>query len=166
MIFITVGTHEQQFNRLIKYIDDFALENNIEEEIIIQSGYSDYKTKICKTKKLLTYKEMIANVEEARIIITHGGPSSMMMPLQIGKIPIIVPRKFEYNEHINNHQVDFVKVLEKRQRNIIAVYNIKELGKLITDYDIIVKKLEKNVISNNERFNNGLTKMINDMVSK
>lgn len=166
MIFITVGTHEQQFNRLIKYIDDFSLKYNIEEEIIIQSGYSDYNTKKCETKKLLSYKEMISSVENARIIITHGGPSSIMMPLQMGKIPIVVPRKVEYNEHVNDHQVDFLKVLEKRQGNVIAVYDINDLGRIILDYDIIIEKLEKNVTSNNENFNNDLTKIINNIILK
>ncbi|MGX7393444.1 glycosyltransferase [Carnobacterium mobile] len=166
MIFITVGTHEQQFNRLIRYIDDFSLENNIEEEIIIQSGYSDYNTKNCKTKRLLSYNEMITNVEKARIIITHGGPSSIMMPLQIGKVPIVVPRKYENNEHVNNHQVSFLKALEERQANVIPIYDINDLGQAILDYDIIVEKLEKGVTNNNEKFNNDLSRIINKIVNK
>lgn len=163
MIFITVGTHEQQFNRLIKYIDEFSLDNNIEEEIIIQSGYSDYQTKKCKTKNFLSYKEMTANVEKARIVITHGGPSSVMMPLQIGKIPIVVPRKVEYNEHVNNHQVDFIRALEKTQEKIITVYEIDDLGKKILSYDNLVVNLEKKISSNNGKFNKDLKSLINNI---
>ena len=35
MIFVTVGTHEQPFNRLIKKIDDLVANGSIQEEVII-----------------------------------------------------------------------------------------------------------------------------------
>ena len=43
MIFVTVGTHEQQFNRLVEYMDRWA--STHEEEVIIQTGFSTYKPK-------------------------------------------------------------------------------------------------------------------------
>ena len=45
MIFVTVGTHEQQFNRLIKEVDRLVEEGIIKEEVFIQIGYSDYDPK-------------------------------------------------------------------------------------------------------------------------
>ena len=45
-------------------------------------------------------------VEKARIVITHGGPSSFLMVLQKGKIPIVVPRQKQFDEHVNDHQVE------------------------------------------------------------
>lgn len=44
-----------------------------------------------------------------RIVITHGGPASFIMPLQIGKTPIVVPRQHQFNEHVNDHQVEFAR---------------------------------------------------------
>ena len=43
MIFVTVGTHEQPFNRLIKKIDDLVANGSIQEEVIMQTGFSTYK---------------------------------------------------------------------------------------------------------------------------
>ena len=100
MIFVTVGTHEQPFNRLVEYIDSLKKDGTITEEVIIQTGYSTYEPKYCKWQKLFPYQEMIKFVGEARIVITHGGPSSFIMPLQIGKTPIVVPRRHEFNEHV------------------------------------------------------------------
>ena len=40
MIFVTVGTHEQPFNRLIKKIDELKQDGTIEEDVIIQTGFS------------------------------------------------------------------------------------------------------------------------------
>lgn len=73
MIFVTVGTHEQPFNRLIEYIDNLKRDGIISEEVIIQTGFSTYEPKYCKWSKLLPYKEMVKNVADARIVITHGG---------------------------------------------------------------------------------------------
>ena len=39
MIFVTVGTHEQQFNRLIKEVDRLKGEGLIQDEVIIQTGF-------------------------------------------------------------------------------------------------------------------------------
>ena len=36
MIFVTVGTHEQQFNRLIKFIDELKRDKVIVEDVIMQ----------------------------------------------------------------------------------------------------------------------------------
>lgn len=93
MIFVTVGTHEQPFNRLVEYMDNWS--RNHDEKVVIQTGYSTYEPKYCEWKKLYSYQEMIKKVEEARIVITHGGPSSFIMPLQIGKTPLVVPRKLD-----------------------------------------------------------------------
>ena len=70
MIFVTVGTHEQQFNRLIEYMDKWATENA--EEVIIQTGYSTYEPQNCKWQKLFSYQEMCKYVDAARIVITHA----------------------------------------------------------------------------------------------
>ena len=47
MIFVTVGTHEQQFDRLIKEVDRLKKENLIQDEVFIQTGYSNYIPKYC-----------------------------------------------------------------------------------------------------------------------
>lgn len=84
MIFVTVGTHEQPFNRLVKKIDELKRDGVITEEVIIQTGFSTYEPKYCKWSKLIPYQQMLKNVEDARIVITHGGPASFIMPLQLG----------------------------------------------------------------------------------
>ena len=103
MIFVTVGTHEQQFNRLIKFVDELKRDNIITEDVIMQTGFCSYKPQYCKWHKLIPYSDMEKNVKEAKIVITHGGPASFIMPLQIGKVPIVVPRQEKFGEHVNNH---------------------------------------------------------------
>lgn len=163
MIFVTVGTHEQPFNRLVEYIDGLKKDGTIAEDVIIQTGYSTYEPKYCKWQKLFPYQEMIKLVDEARIIITHGGPSSFIMPLQIGKTPIVVPRRHEFNEHVNDHQVSFSKAVAERMGTIIVVVDMDKLGDTITHYDEIISGMESGLKSNNELFNEELEKIVNEM---
>lgn len=163
MIFVTVGTHEQPFNRLVECIDKLKKDGDIQEEVIIQTGYSTYEPQYCKWQKLFPYQEMLKLVEEARIVITHGGPSSFIMPLQIGKTPIVVPRRHEFNEHVNDHQVAFSKAVAERMGTIIVVEDMDQLGKTIANYDEIVRKMDKGLKSNNARFNSELSKIVEEM---
>lgn len=160
MIFVTVGTHEQPFNRLIEYIDKLKKDNVIEKDVIIQTGYSTYEPQYCEWSKLYPYQKMIELVEKADIVITHGGPSSFIMPLQVGKIPIVVPRQLKFNEHVNNHQVEFSKAVAERQGNIIVVENIDNLKETILNYNDIIKSMPAEMKSNNAKFNSEFEKIV------
>lgn len=152
MIFVTVGTHEQPFNRLLKKVDELKKDGIIQEDVIMQTGFSTYEPKYCEWSKLIPYQQMIKNVEDARIVITHGGPASFIMPLQIGKVPIVVPRQRKFDEHVNDHQVEFARNVAERMGNIILVEDIEELEEVITDYDQIVAGMRHGISSNNEKF--------------
>lgn len=152
MIFVTVGTHEQPFNRLVQEIDNLKRDGVITEDVIIQTGYSKYEPKYCQWDKLIPYKQMIKNVEDARIVITHGGPASFIMPLQIGKTPIVVPRQKKFDEHVNDHQVEFARNVADRMGTIIPVEDINKLGEVIKNYDTIITNMNNKMMSNNKVF--------------
>lgn len=163
MIFVTVGTHEQPFNRLIQKIDELKEDGTIQDEVIIQTGFSTYEPKHCQWSKLLPYQQMVKNVADARIVITHGGPASFIMPLQIGKTPIVVPRQQQFNEHVNDHQVEFTRNVAQRMGTIVPVEDISTLGDTITNYDQIVAGMKHGMRSNNRKFNEGFEKLINEL---
>ncbi|MBE6004402.1 MAG: multidrug MFS transporter [Lachnospiraceae bacterium] len=164
MVFVTVGTHEQQFNRLVEYMDKWAEDHD--EDVVIQTGFSTYEPKKALWSKLYPYEKMLELVNDARIVITHGGPSSFIMPLQIGKIPIVVPRNHGFGEHVNNHQITFVRAVADRQKNIIVVENVDMLGETLNNYEEIVKKMHNSIESNNERFCNEFEKIVGEMMNR
>ena len=106
---------------------------------------------------------MWENVNNARIVITHGGPASFIMPLQVGKIPIVVPRQHQFNEHVNNHQVEFSKAVQSRMKNIITVIDIDQLLDNILNYEVIISSMNNNLNSNNKKFNIELENIITEM---
>ncbi len=162
MIFVTVGTHEQPFNRIVEYMDHWAEEHD--EEVIIQTGFSTYEPGSCKWQKFFPYQDMEKIINKARIVITHGGPGSFIMPLHIGKIPVVVPRKKEYNEHVNDHQTDFCNKFARIQGNIIVVEDVSGLGEVLEGYETIISRMTNNFHSNNEKFCAEFEKIVKELV--
>lgn len=160
MVFVTVGTHEQPFDRLVKYMDRWAGEHD--EEVVMQIGFSDYEPKNCTWRKLFHFDEMTANITKARIVITHGGPSSFLPVIQAGKTPIVVPRQYVFQEHVNNHQLDFCRELQQRGGNLIVVENIEELGGVIEKYGETEK--DRQFKSHNAEFCQELGKIVDELM--
>lgn len=164
MIFVTVGTHEQPFNRLLEHVDKLVGNGSIKELVIMQTGFSTYEPKHCEWQSLYSFSKMNELISRARIVITHGGPSSFIMPLQIGKIPVVVPRQKEYNEHVNNHQVDFCREVVKRQGSIIEVEEIEQLSRILADYDSIITGMKASCNDNNKRFCEDFEKIVDNLM--
>lgn len=162
MIFVTVGTHEQQFNRLIKKIDQLKKDGHVKDDVFIQTGFSDYIPESCDWKKFLSYEEMIQKIKDAKIVITHGGPSSFILPLQYGKTPIVVPRMKKYDEHVNDHQVEFCRKYNSLNNNIIVVVNVDELNSEL--FSIVEKKTLINSNSNTLIFCKRLSKVLEEVL--
>lgn len=127
MIFVTVGTHEQQFNRLLKAVDELKINGEIDEPIYMQTGYSTYVPESCEYSKFLPYVEMKRRMNEADVVVTHGGPSSFIEAMAAGKVPVVVPRTASLGEHVNDHQMDFVRIVSGRQGGLVPVYDISDL---------------------------------------
>ena len=166
MIFVTVGTHEQPFDRLIKYVDELKASGRITDDIFIQTGFSDYEPTSCSWKKLLGADEMEGLIDKAHIIITHGGPSSFLAPLNKGKVPIVVPRMKQFGEHVNNHQVKFTRAVSEWRNNIILIEEIDQLENAIKNYDDIVAKMNIVLYSNTENFTNELEMIVDDLLKE
>lgn len=156
MIFVTVGTHEQPFNRLIKEVDRLVETGVIKEEVFIQTGYSIYEPKFCQWSRLISFDQMSEFMQKADIIITHGGPATFMSAIANGKKPIVVPRQEKYNEHVNDHQVDFAQQVKERYDSIEVVTDISDLGNYL-NRDL---KIDGNGSSNNKQFNDKLREEI------
>ena len=112
---------------------------------------------------MIGFDEMHNYVKQANIVITHGGPGSIFLPLQYKKIPIVVPRQKEYEEHVDNHQVLFTKRLEKMKK-VLPVYNIEDLENTILNYNNLVGTREASYISNTDKFVEKLEKEVLDLM--
>lgn len=135
MIFVTVGTHTQSFNRLLEEVDRLIENKEIKEKVIMQVGHSTYKPKNGEWFRFTTFSNLKKIQKTARIIITHGGAGCIIDALSNKKPVIAVPRLKKFNEHVNDHQLDLIKALAEYKR-IYPVYDIRELG-------VAIKEIEK-----------------------
>lgn len=165
MIFVTVGTHEQPFNRLLQAVDDLKVDGTIlsDEIVFMQTGFCTYEPRHCEWTRLLSYEEMQQHIAQARIVITHGGPSSFLAPLRLGKIPIVMPRCAKYGEHVNDHQINFVTAIAKQFGNIIPVCNAADLKAAVHDYDRIVSDMPHDAFTHNAEFCKGFERVVDEL---
>lgn len=110
MIFVILGSQKFQFNRLLKYIDELIENKIITEEVIVQSGYSDYLLKNAKSFPFLEKNKFEEYISESRVIVTHGGTGSIVSSIKQGKKVIAVPRKSSFGEHVDDHQFEITNL--------------------------------------------------------
>jgi len=130
MIFVTVGTHTQPFNRLLEKIDELIEKGIIKEKVIAQVGYSTYKPRNYEYFTFTSEEKILELYKKARLIIAHAGVGSIIITLQFRKPIIVVPRLKKFGEHINDHQAQIARVFE-REGKILVCYNVGELGNVI-----------------------------------
>ena len=126
MIFVTVGTHTQQFNRLLEKVDELVEGKKIKEEVFAQTGNSSFEPKNFSFKKFLNAAEFEEKIGKSSIVISHGGAGAIISALRHNKPLVVVPRLLEFKEHTNSHQVDLAKALHEKGK-AIAVFELNRL---------------------------------------
>ena len=161
MIFVTLGTQKFQFDRILKELDKLIDENKLKkEDIMVQNVCQEYQPKNFKTFRLKPQEEIDKITEDAEIIITHSGTGSIINSLKMGKRIIIVPRRKEFGEHVDNHQLELAEVFHEK-------YNIPIVTQMDTLYDVIKKIDEYKPIKweeNNEKLIKSIENKINELL--
>ncbi|MFH1257054.1 MAG: PssD/Cps14F family polysaccharide biosynthesis glycosyltransferase [Candidatus Diapherotrites archaeon] len=158
-VFVSVGTHPQQFNRLLEKVGELVGRGKIKEKVFAQSGYTKFKAKNFESVDFIAPKEFEEKVKGCKLFITHGGEGNIGLGLQLGKKMVVVPRLKKFGEHSNDHQLELTKAVEGAGQ-ALAVYGINELeGAIGKAKNFTPKKLEGGkIIEILERFvSNGKT---------
>ncbi len=128
MIFVTVGTQDKPFDRLLRYLD----EADIKDEVIIQSGFTKYSGNRYEAHDYLDKDLFDRYLKEADVIITHGGVGTIMKALFNKKKVIACARLSKYGEHQNDHQIQIIKAL-KDQGYILELNENNKLNDLLEE---------------------------------
>ncbi|MGL4882854.1 MAG: glycosyltransferase [Waterburya sp.] len=116
MILITVGTEKFPFNRLMEWIDNLINQRLIQpekEEIVIQYGSCTVVPNNVIGYSVLKETDFLSLVKKARMIIAHCGEGSLDLLDLINKPFILVPRSYDFREHVDDHQVELAEQLAK-----------------------------------------------------
>lgn len=123
MIYVTVGTHTAQFDRLIRAADAYA--RTTPEEVVVQRGASAVETTAARSFDFCESAEMDRLIRGSRVVVCQGA-DTILDVLRAGKPVLAVPRQERYGEVLNDHQVDFALALA--ERGWIAILEEPETG--------------------------------------
>ncbi|MDF9824974.1 UDP-N-acetylglucosamine transferase subunit ALG13 [Breznakia sp. PF5-3] len=156
MIFVTLGTQDKSFVRLLKEIDKLIDDGIINDEVVVQSGYTKYNSKNMKILDFIPFDEFNTYLEKSNYIITHGGVGSILTSITMDKKVIAVSRLKEFNEHENNHQVEIVSRFND-MRYILGCLQVKDINDAVLKIESFVPQPYR---SNNEQFCNQIAEEI------
>lgn len=130
MIFVTLGTQDKPFKRLLEAIEKEIENGTIKDEVIVQAGCTKYQSDKMKIFDLLPMDEFQLQIDKCDLLITHGGVGSIIGALNKGKKVIAVPRLAKYKEHVNDHQIQIIENFNDAGY-IIGVSDVSELSEAI-----------------------------------
>lgn len=132
MIFTTVGT-QMPFDRMIRVVDEWATKRG-RSDILAQVGPSAWKPKHVRWVEFMNPLDFRRRVEEADVVVAHAGMGSIITALELGKPILVMPRRCQFREHRNDHQVDTAQRLLEQHRVSVA-FEPEELGTKLDQLD-------------------------------
>lgn len=133
IILISKGTTQNYFYRIDNY---FKSINDNQYKII---------------NEFQTPSNLIKLIKTADKIIVHCGPATIFLLTKYARfMPLIIPRLTKYKEHVDDHQLHFVKFLRKK------------VPKKLKKYFIIKEKIKNDIENylNEEKIENKLKKFL------
>lgn len=162
MVFVSVGTHEQPFDRLMREIERLVAVGAL-KDVTVQYGYSTVQPAGCRCEKFLPYAEICHLYSEASVVVCHGGPSTFLEAMSYGKVPVVVPRRALFGEHVNDHQLSFAQQFAERTGGIELVSDIAKLSDAI---ERVKNVLPGNIATNNARFCKELARLVEGLCNE
>jgi UDP-N-acetylglucosamine transferase subunit ALG13 len=111
MVLVVVGTDHHPFDRVVGWIDRWASDRP-DVRVLIQYGTSS-PPRVAEGFRLLPVDQLQRFLDEATVIVCHGGPGTIMGARESGHVPIVVPRRNDLGEHVDDHQLRFAARVER-----------------------------------------------------
>ena len=158
MIFVTLGTQDKDFSRLLKAIDKEIEKGTIKEKVIVQAGHTKYESKNMEIFDLIPTDEFNEIIEKCDLIITHGGVGNILSAIKKNKPVIAAARLKKFKEHTNDHQKQIIGEFTK-QGYILELRDFGKVGKMIEKAKTFKAKKFKSNTKN-------MIKLIEDYIEK
>ena len=118
MILVSVGTHTQPFDRLVRAAGELAF--LVDEQVIVQCGASSFLPGDAHCVDFVDAAQMERWLSEARVVVSHAGAGIILGALHAGKPLVLVPRKASLGEHVDDHQFELAGALADRGRAVMV----------------------------------------------
>jgi UDP-N-acetylglucosamine transferase subunit ALG13 len=105
VIFLSVGT-QFPFDRLVKAVDEAVAAGAVTEPVFAQIGEGSFRPANMEWTARLTGEEFEARTAQAGALIGHAGVGLLSRALALGKPLLVMPRRKDLGEHVNDHQLE------------------------------------------------------------
>lgn len=116
-VFVTVGTHEAGFPRLLDAVASVALgwhEMGLEADWRVQTGSS---TQSLPSRlgafDSCTHAEILDHLAWADVSVSQCAPGSVYTAIKHQAQPIVMPRLYTLHEHVDDHQEIFARCVQE-----------------------------------------------------
>jgi UDP-N-acetylglucosamine transferase subunit ALG13 len=103
--FIAVGTHIDQFDRMLAAVDDAVGHGVLPRPAIAQTGVCAYRPRNLEARAWMLPEEMDEATEQAVYVVCHAVSGMIARALHAGRTPLVMPRRRRFGEHVDDHQV-------------------------------------------------------------
>ncbi len=156
MIFVTLGTNDKQFVRLLDAVEKAIEDKVINDRVVVQAGFTKYESKNMEIFDSMDRDKFSSFMNEADLIITHGGVGTIMTALQERKKILAAARLAQYHEHVNDHQIQLLTSFDE-QGYLVYMRDLTDIAPYIKKVQEFEPKMYK---SNQEYFVNEIKNWI------
>jgi UDP-N-acetylglucosamine transferase subunit ALG13 len=110
LVFVSVGTDHHPFDRLVRWVDAWLPEG---VQCVVQHGTSAPPRR-AEGVDYLDHGALTSLLDEAAVVVCHGGPTTITESRRHGRRPIVVPRSPALGEHVDDHQQRFCARMEAK----------------------------------------------------
>ena len=108
LVIALTGTDHHPFERMVQWVDA-AAERRGDVRFVVQHG-STRPPRVAEGYDFLSHDRLVALLEEAALVICHGGPGTIMDAREAGHVPLCIPRDPLLGEHVDGHQQRFASL--------------------------------------------------------
>lgn len=111
-VFVTVGTAGRyEFRRLLDRLVEVLPDDC---EVVWQTGSTSTAGLGINARPMMTDTEFQHQISRADVVVAHAGCGTFLRCLELGKVPVLVPRRAVHDEHVDDHQAQLARVAESR----------------------------------------------------
>ncbi len=121
-IMVSLGTDHHAFDRLVRWVDHWVAATRSRGCCVrytVQHG-SSAPSALAANVALLPREDMLRMLAGHELLVVQGGPGSIRDVRSLDRIPIVVPRRQELGEVVDNHQIDFARFMAERGECALA----------------------------------------------
>ena len=129
-VFVSVGTDHHPFERLVGWAERWAAAHP-EDTVVVQHGTTRPPAGV-EHAELYRRDEMRAQLESADAVVISCGPGGVMDVRSTGRRPVVVARRADLGEHVDDHQQAFARHLA-RTGLAVCVESEQEFAEVLED---------------------------------